>query len=231
VGIGAQKAGTGWWYKLLCAHPDVYARPDLYKERHFFDHFATRTFGPAECSLYHGWFPRPAGRITGEWTPDYLHLPWVPPLLARAAPEARLLVILRDPVERFRSGLAHHTRLDGPLTMESFQSAVARGFYHDSLRRWLDYFSPGQFLVLQYEGCVADPSGQLDRTHQFLGLEPFVPEGIAERVNASERTIQIDEDARRRLAELYTTDVAALFAQFPDLDPGLWPNFSSAGAR
>ena len=110
VGIGSQKAGTTWWYDAICAHPDVYHRGDIHKERHFFGRYAIRPFGPAECSLYHRWFPRPHDRLTGEWTPDYIQYSWVPALLAQAAPQTRLLVLLRDPIERFRSGLAHQRR-------------------------------------------------------------------------------------------------------------------------
>ncbi|HEX7442670.1 MAG TPA: hypothetical protein VF320_02220, partial [Acidimicrobiales bacterium] len=48
VGIGAQKAGTSWWYELIVDHPQVFARPDIHKERHFFSHFGTTPFGPPE---------------------------------------------------------------------------------------------------------------------------------------------------------------------------------------
>ena len=50
------------------AHPDVYSRNDIHKERHFFDRYAVRQFGPAERSLYHDWFPRPSGSLTGEFS-------------------------------------------------------------------------------------------------------------------------------------------------------------------
>jgi len=230
VGIGAQKAGTTWWHDLIAAHPRVASRPDIHKERHFFDRYATRPFGPAECSLYHDWFPRRPGSLTGEWTPDYIHLAWVPPLLARAAPRARLLAILRDPVERFRSGLAHHRRDSGRLTVDSYQDAMSRGFYDLALRRWAAYFPPEQILLLQYERCVTDPASELARTYRFLGLEPFVPDGMRNRVNATTHAPELDEDVRRRLVELYSPDVRALCVRFPDLDLGLWPSFSGLGA-
>jgi len=231
VGIGAQKAGTTWWYDLVCAHPGVYDRTDIHKERHFFDRYTVRSFGPAECSLYHDWFPRPPGRLTGEWTPDYLHLPWVPALMARAAPHTRLLALLRDPVERFRSGLAHQRRHQGRLTMDTYQDAIARGFYHDTLSRWSQHFASDQILLLQYERCVSDPQRELARTFRFLGLEPFVPHGIGNRVNTTARSLELDEDVRRRLVELYSSDVLALSSRFPDLNLSLWPNFSDFGSR
>jgi hypothetical protein len=226
VGIGVQKAGTTWWQQAICAHPDVFSRSDIHKERHFFDRYVTRPFGAAECSLYHDWFPRPSDRVTGEWTPDYIHYPWVPPLLAQAAPKTRLLVILRDPVERFRSGLAHQRRDRGRLTVESYQDAVTRGLYHETLQRWHEYFPPEQILLLQYERCIADPAGQLARTYRFLGLEPFAVQGMERRVNSTARTLTLDEDVRRRLVELYTPDACALSAFSSEFDLDLWPNFT-----
>jgi hypothetical protein len=226
VGIGTQKAGTTWWFDAICAHPDVFSRADIHKERHFFGRYAVRPFGPADCIRYHDWFPRPPASMTGEWTPDYIHCPWVPALLARAAPGARLLILLRDPVERFRSGLAHQRRDRGGLTVETYRDAVARGLYHDALRQWAAYFPAEQILVLQYEQCMADPACQLARTYRFLGLEPFVHEGIRTRVNVTADTLDLNEDVRRRLVELYESDVHALSESLPELDLRLWPNFT-----
>ena len=233
VGIGAQKAGTTWWFDAICTHPDVYSRADIHKERHFFGRYATRPFGSAECSLYHDWFPRPSGNLTGEWTPDYIHCPWVPALLAQAAPGTRLLVLLRDPVERFRSGLAHHRRDSGRLTVATYQEAVARGLYHEALCRWMTYFPPEQLLVLQYEQCIADPARQLARTCRFLGLQPFVHKGIEDRVNvtADAHALDLEEGVRRRLVELYESDVRALSQCFPELDLALWPNFTAISVK
>jgi hypothetical protein len=229
VGIGVQKAGTSWWYDALQAHPGVYSRDDLHKERHFFDRFATKTFDPSQCSQYHGWFPRLPGTIAGEWTPDYINLPWVPPLLAQAAPRTRLLIMVRDPVERLRSGLAHLRRDGHKLTTQAYADAIARGFYEESLRRWAVHFSPAQMLVLQYEHCVADPEGQLARTFRFLGLDPFRSSTMEDRVNVTTRAVTLDEGARRRLAELYAADSAALSQRFPEVDLERWPSFRSVG--
>jgi hypothetical protein len=228
VGIGVQKAGTTWWYQLICAHPDVWSRPDIHKERHFFNRYAIRPFGTLECSLYRSWFPRPSGFQTGEWTPDYFHLPWVPGLLAQAAPESRLLVVLRDPVERFRSGVAHlRNERTIPMT-EIYSDAVSRGFYGATLRRWMEHFPSEQILLLQYERCVIDPAGELARTYHFLGLDPFIPEEIEDRVNASTHIVELDATVRRRLVELYASDMLALSLRFPDLDLDLWPSFAAS---
>ena len=227
VGIGVQKAGTTWWHGLVAAHPQVSVRPDIHKERHYFDRFAVKAFGPADVAQYHGWFPRRPGTVAGEWTPDYLHLAWVPGLLARAAPEARLLVLLRDPIERLRSGLSHHRAQRGRVTAEVWADAVDRGFYDQQLAGWASFFPPDRILLLQYETCVADPAGELARTYRFLGLDPFVPEGLSRRVSATTRTVPLPHDVRERLVDLYTADVSALAKNHPELELRRWPNFDA----
>jgi Sulfotransferase family len=228
VGIGVQKAGTSWWYSLLVAHPGVTEHPDLHKERHFMSRFGYQGFADSEIGRYHGWFPRVPGTLAGEWTPDYLWFGWVPPLLKRAAPDTRLLVVLRDPIERFRSGLAHQLGDGGRRTGATLSEAIDRGFYDRQLSRWIEFFPPDQMLVLQFEQCVADPEANLVRTYRFLGLdETFRPPNLAVRVNESARALPpVDPELKDRLIELYQPDVAALGKRDLGLDLSLWPHFS-----
>jgi hypothetical protein len=229
VGVGVQKAGTSWWYELIIDHPDVFARTGIHKERHYFSHFGVRPFGQREMEQYHGWFPRPPGTKTGEWTPDYLGFPWVAPLLAQAAPEARLLVLLRDPVERFRSGLHFRLSHGAPDDESVVADAVRQGFYARSLRRYLDYFPLEQMLVLQYERCASDPAGQLNATYRFLGLAEHRPQHIDRPINPSGGKQQLDQEAVLRLVDLYAADVQELSAMIPSLDLSCWPHFRSLG--
>jgi hypothetical protein len=227
VGIGAQKAGTTWWYELMVTHPGISAHVDIHKERHFFDRFGAVAMTPTDIDRYHRWFPRPVGTATGEWTPDYLSFPWVPPLLRRAAPDTRLLLLLRDPVERFRSGLDHLDRMGTPRDGTAIADAVQRGFYFRALEVWLDHFDADQLLVLQHERCVLDRDGQLDLTFRHLGLAPHRPpaEEQAARSTAGRRG-PLDDDVRRYLVELYAPDVIALAEHHPGLALALWPNFA-----
>ena len=227
VGIGAQKAGTTWWQSLLATHPGVSSRGDIHKERHFFDRFGLYPFGPSDVDLYHRWFPRREGTITGEWTPDYFDLPWVAPLLRRAAPHARLLLLVRDPVERFSSGLAHQIRHGIPCDTTTIFYATERGFYERTLTGWLEHFEADQLLVLQYEQCEADPDAQLAITFEFLGLTEYHLSD-AERPPRPDLSPQpaLDVEVRKRLVDLYAEDVAGLAARFSYIDLKLWPNFS-----
>ncbi len=227
VGIGVQKAGTTWWYEQMLTHPGISSHEGIHKERHFFDRFGARSMGPTDIDQYHGWFPRRLGTLTGEWTPDYFAYPWVPPLLKKAAPNARLLLLLRDPVERFRSGLDHLDRMGTPRDGTAIADAVQRGFYDRALGVWLEHFDAGQLLVLQHERCVADRDAQLDRTFEHLGLAAHRPWDTEQPARPpTSRRAALDDEVTEQLVRLYAPDVAGLSARLPDLDLALWPNFA-----
>ena len=169
--------------------------------------------------------------MTGEWTPVYLAAPWVPAMLAAAAPEAKLLVTLRDPIERYLSGLQRHHRTaratGEPLNAMAPLEAFMRGFYHAQLTRLLAHFERSRVLVLQYERCVRDPLGELQHTFAFLDLKDmgFVPDLEAHPNRQAEKP-ELHLDARRALVEAYTPDVSELVRGFPEIDLALWPNFA-----
>jgi len=227
VGIGGTRAGAPGWHRRVLDHPDVSDRRDLPPARHYLSHFATDRFGPEHVLEYHRWFPRRPETITGEWTPSYSSLPWVPALLARAAPDARLLMMVRNPVERFRlafaGGAEYRVSQAGTATAE----AVERGFYGAQLGRVLEHTRRGRILVLQYEQCRADPDGQLAATYRFLGLDDaYRPDRSRSRVG-SPAAPGLDAEVESRLVDLYRPDVAALAALVPTLDLSLWPQFSA----
>lgn len=225
VGVGVQKAGTSWWYELIAAHPGVYHQEGFHKERHFFKDLALSELSALDAGEYHLWFPRPEGLVTGEWTPDYLHQHWVAPMLRSAAPGARLLVLLRDPVERYRSGLDHHRQRGEKLTPQVVADAFARGLYGAELSRLESVFPRSQLLVLQYEACVESPRRLLAETYSFLGLDDsFVPADLSRRVSATTiAPIQLPQEVRRHLAELYRDDLRLLGELHPEIDLDRWP--------
>lgn len=224
VGVGAQKAGTSWWHAALATHPRVHQPRTAPKEHAFFGRFAERPFTERDAELYHWEFPRPPGALAGEWTPRYMFDFWTPPLLARAAPEARILVLLRDPVERYRSSVRAQLVGGGNVAVIASE-AYARGFYFEQLSRLLEHVPREQLLVLQYEQCRADPRGELGRTFAFLGLDDVdVPaEVLGERVNPTRApALELDEPIVEALRRAYAEDTGRLFAAFPELDPALW---------
>ena len=227
VGVGTARSGTTWWDSLISAHPRVSRPPQTPKEVHFFDGRWDGALSQPDIDRYHRFFARPDGHLSGEWTPGYMLDVWTPRLLQRAAPEARLLVLLRDPVERFRSGrtLAENRFSVGSTARAAANAAFNRGIYADQLTRLLRVFPRDQVLVLQYERCVADPAAQLRRTYRFIGLEPIIPEGleVGARVNESRGPkVTLSAWQEDQLVRRYAPENERLTALVPDLDLSLW---------
>ncbi|MFV2064260.1 MAG: sulfotransferase domain-containing protein [Chloroflexota bacterium] len=231
--MGAQKAGTSWWNSMIHQHPDVHRAGRQPKELHFFDRSWEQPFGEADIERYAQYFPRPSGGVAGEWTPGYLIDFWTPELLSRAAPGARILVLLRDPIERLRSGLTHQQATSRKaLTDRDIQGAFQRGLYAPQLRRVLAAFPLEQVWVGQYEACRAEPRAELARTYQFLGLTPFDPDEDSFRgeVNPTTRQkLELPASLRAALLDGYAYDIEQLPEMLPGLDLSLWPSAREAG--
>jgi hypothetical protein len=236
VGIGAQRSGTSWWYRGIEAHPGVVRIKGQRKELHYFNRFWDGEVPPDFAQTYASLFPRPPGTISGEWTPRYMHDYWSLPLLREAAPDARVLVILRDPVERYRSGAARMVRLaeeaGRPLRMIEITDALWRSFYHEQLKRLFELYRRDQVLVLQFERCRTDPAGQMEATCRFLGLEPFgeLPSQLVRDRSPRDKPPLADR-LRDELVARLSDDVRKLIDLCPEIDPSLWPNFNHIAAK
>ncbi|HEV2371810.1 MAG TPA: sulfotransferase domain-containing protein [Streptosporangiaceae bacterium] len=225
VGVGTMRSGTTWWYSLLAAHPTVAEPEQRYKEVHFFDHY--QRVVPIDPVSYHRYFPRPPSMMCGEWTPRYMYDYWTPPMLRRAAPRAKILVQLRDPVTRFLSGLSHHQSHGYQVTQALLHQQYERSLYAVQIQTLLAYYPSEQVLVLQYERCLADPIGQIHRTLEFIGVDPADWRGesmIPARVSQTRPAPpELDPATYEALATALCADLPGLFALLPDLDPELWP--------
>ncbi len=151
------------------------------------------------------------------------------------APNAKFIVILRDPIDRFVSGMLHQLRGDNALLKSVISLNVianaqfTRGLYFQQLQRWLANFPRSQFLILQYEKCKLEPKVQLRRTFEFLDLPEISLDSINFRARKN-RTwnrgdYELTEANRRSLIDAYRDDVIKLGDDFPEVDCGLWKNF------
>jgi hypothetical protein len=239
--FGAQKSGTTWWFRLIEEHPDVVQPKDQRPELHFFDRLWAEWPDDAAIGRYHRYFPRPAGKIVGEKTPEYLSSPWVPPMVKLAAPDAKAIVLLRDPVERYVSGMSHMDR--GGLVEESSEEgvvrvlgdrmrvvtdAIARGLYASQIEWLLESYPKDRLLVMPYEACASDAAGQLAKTIDFLGLPPFElsAEVLARPRNMAKlEKVAVPDEHLELLRRYYRSDVERLRGLLPDLDISPWPHF------
>jgi hypothetical protein len=238
--FGAQKSGTTWWFRLIEQHPGVVQPKNQRPELHFFDRLWGDWPDEAAIASYHRYFPRPEGSLIGEKTPEYLSCPWAPPMVAASAPDARAIVLLRDPLERYVSGLSHQDRGglisevdgDGRLFGDRLRvvtDAIARGQYATQLEWLMEAFPSDRLLVLQYEHCAADPASQLARTYEFLGLPPHTLDHdvlIQPRNMAKLEKVGVPQEHADLLKRYYAPEVRRLRTLVPDLDLALWPHFA-----
>ncbi len=222
VVIGAQRSGSTSLYRYLTSHPNIASA--RFKEIKYFSAFAERPWG-----WYRRQFPDalPPGTITGEATPYYLFHPHAPRRIAERLPRARLLAVLRNPVDRAYSHWAHETargaewlpfadalaaepdRLAGErermLADERYASAAyqnhsyaARGRYAEQLDHWLGHIDRERLLVLRAEDLYADPAAAVRIATDFLGVPPAP---LLDARQHNERAYPpLDPALRRRLA-------------------------------
>ena len=229
IGVGTQRSGTTWMQRLLIDHPRIVMPGDRRKEQHFFDWFGKTPMTDADIARYHAGFPRGPDQVAGDWTPRYMRDVWTPRLIPRAAPDAKILVIFRDPVERYRSGVLHTlARRGGRAATYLATDAVERGRYALQLKRVFDYVDRSQVLILQFERGLAEPLEQYHRTLEFIGLPPeHVPTDLT-RTRGTPQSAKKEpfwDDFKQALVRELEPDVAELKELAPEIDLELWPNF------
>lgn len=229
VVLGTQKGGTTTLQEQLLRHPQAFLSDQ--KELQFFTlHFA----------LGLAWYERQFAAANpeqhcGDITPYYLFHPEVPQRLRQCLPQARLVVVLRDPVERTLSGLFHSIRLglepegveralalepsrlqgaeeclravDGVHRSHQVHSYVARSRYEQQLDRFEPELQAGRLLVLRSEDWFARPEQIWPQLLAFLGLkeQPLPLQSRAFNTGAGEAAL-VPSGIRARLrAELEPT--------------------------
>ena len=192
--VGAAKSGTTALWTHLGAHPDVFM--SQVKEPHHY----SRGGAPGQEVVkdpvaYARLFADGAGhRYRGEASPSYLWDAESPGRIREAAPDARIVISLRDPLERAHANYWTSVRVG--LESRTFAAAVheelaadevdhlripppyvARGFYDEQVPRYLDTFGDAT-MVLLFEEFVADVRGTMRRLFGWLGLDPAPAETL-----------------------------------------------------
>lgn len=235
---GAQRCGTTSMYRALAAHPAV-LKAVLHKGVHYFDvgyahgmrwyqgHFPTRRSGARRSRLLGG-----VPVQTFESSPYYMYHPHAASRIAADLPGVRLVVLVRDPVERAYSHHAHEvargfeTETDFGRALELEPSrlrgqaealALDPGYYsfshqHQAYRargeyvRYLEHLSTvisrDRILVVDSEDFFAEPEPVYDAVLAFLGL-PRLAYPRFERYNARPHRAPMDPGVRRELQRHY----------------------------
>ncbi len=236
--VGAQRCGTTSLFRALARHPALLPNVLDAKGVHYFDtnyhqndawyfaHFASQ----AERDRHTDKVGQRA--IVGEASPYYLYHPAGAERMARTIPDAKIIVLLRDPVKR---AISHHLHmlweghesvadLDEALDLESSRlegieqrlvtepsfvsrphqhySYVARGHYATQLERLYTQFDRENVLVMATETLTGDSRPSLAKIQEFIGLEPDLTIDLEKR-NASSK-FEPRPETLKRLADEFT---------------------------
>lgn len=197
--VGAAKAGTTSLYAILRQHPDVFM--SYPKEPHFF----TQVTPPYELRWHFEAYREPARylrlfdgsrgiKAIGEASTSYLLHPQVPQRIRRQVPGARIIISLRDPIERAYSHYLMHVR-EGIQSLNFYDALmedldrtdeawaishfyVGKGRYAEQVRRYIEAFGQERVKVVLFDDLKRDPRAGLRDIAEFLDLDPAPLAGI-----------------------------------------------------
>jgi len=224
---GTQKGGTTTLDALMRRHPQVQMART--KETHFFDNDMLDWTAP-DYSLLHGHYIDD-DRMRGEATPITMY--WKPAIqrLVAYQPDIRLILLLRDPVERAYSGwnmsfqydrehlpFAEAIRTGRARVASNAESArrhsyVERSQYGAQLDHLLKVFPRDRIHIEITEEFLADQAAGLARVTAFLGIDTFVSDIVPVHMNparAQKPAIAMTEDDAAYLARIFTPDIKAV---------------------
>lgn len=212
VVVGAPKCGTTSLYHYLKQHPEVYL--PTRKELHYFtrSELARDTAGPGDATVlqhlcadraayeaeYAGAADQP---VRGDISPSYFDFAEVAPAMRRELGEARIVILLRDPIAKAFSQYMHLVR-DGRETLPFYDALHAEAdrarrhwsmiwryagssHYAWRLRHYLEAFGVERVRVYRFEDFVADPQAMLADLWRWLGIDPSIRPDTSRTFNAS----------------------------------------------
>ena len=245
--IGAQKCGTSSLYEYLVQHPCIASAKGYLasnKEVRYFNRYYDKG-----VTWYRGHFPsyfhktyfritQHSNLITGESSPSYIFHPHAPKRVFKVVPRAKLIVLLRNPVDRAFSHYQHVVRLGKEdLSFEvaikaeperlkgekekimsdehylsfnySYHSYLTRGIYVDQLKSWFNIFPKEQMLILNSEQFFADPNEHFKRVVKFLNLPDWTLEEYKKANQGRYETM--DKSVRASLNAYFEPHTRALY--------------------
>jgi len=229
--IGAAKCGTTSLYDYLTQHPSIYSADR--KEIYFFDRYY-----PLGINWYKGFFRLKIFKnfkkingsfLTGEATPTYIHHPLAAERISKSIPKAKLIVLLRNPVDRafssynmqkkhgiesltFQEAIkAEESRLAGEYEKmisnpnyysyyTQWYAYLTRGIYVDQLKVWMKFFPKNQFLIIKSEDFFENEDNIYHQVLTFLNLPYKKIKFEKQNVGKYE---QMDKKIRKELLEFF----------------------------
>ena len=219
--VGATKCGTSSLNYYLSHHPQI-----LFSHKKELDFFWKYFHQGMDWYLSH--FPTISDRsnfLTGEATPNYLRFPIVAQRIKKYCPDSKLIILLRNPVDRAVSW--HYHKSNRGLTNDSLEQAITKeiklletlsesdivniGFndpdniitslYYYQIKAWMEYLPRQQFLILKSEDFYSYPGIIMEKVFTFLGLPSHKIDQYP-KINVGSYH-SIDQELRRTLSEYF----------------------------
>jgi hypothetical protein len=237
--VGPQKCGTTTIYGLLRQHPDIFLPQQ--KETHFFFwngrepnfvDYGAREINQnsvTELDAYQRLFASAGKRVCGEVCPTYLYAPAGAGEIHRAAPNAKIVTILRNPIARSFSAY-RFMQMIGSEKARSFEEALALeddhrrdnwqtmshyvsgSLYAPQLARYYDTFDPANILAIDFEDLKRDPIEVTDRILAFIGLPPLPATATVTQTN---KTVPVKSGLVRELLVHHRGGISVLGKMLP----------------
>lgn len=190
IGIGGMRCGSSWIFQCIKEHPEVCNSSR--KELNFFD--KDNNYKKGIEGYYKPKFEKcPPDKIKGEFSPTYLHNPRAPYRIQSHFPNTKLIVSLRDPIERaysqYRYGKAQNKRMS---IYKNFHEAIKKdselvqnSLYHEKLKKFFELFPENNILVIHFEEIRNYPDDTIKKIYKFLELNDvdFTPSPLNKKRN------------------------------------------------
>lgn len=170
--VGPQKSGTTWIYKYLSGHEEIDLATTT-KETFFFDFNYEKGLA---------WYEKqfPGSRRAVEVAPTYFHSRSAPARIKHHAPNAKIIITIRDPLKRAFSLYLHEMkkgRFDGTFqeALSSCSIIKESSRYGDNISRWLDLFGGNNVKILFVEDLKENPIKFVEELCDFIGITPIKP--------------------------------------------------------
>ena len=196
IGIGAPRSGTTWIDGCLREHPQI----DMthVKELSFFNKkkgiygYEPEWRYKKGIKWYKKQFPN-SSKIKGDFTVFYLYDKQTPKLIYKHFPNTKIIVCLRNPIDRAYSNYwLHKTNFMSLEKQKTFEKAIIkqkeyleRGSYYKYLKRYYDVFPAKNIYVIFYNDILNKPEKVIRGLYKFLNVDSdFKPELLHRKINA-----------------------------------------------
>jgi len=242
--IGSQKSGTTSLFEYLLQHPSIPS--NLSKDIRFFDKYYNKG-----VNWYKLYFPINTKKFLkqnlqnnnfciGDGTERYLDYPHTPERIKKLTPNAKFIILLRDPITRTHSH--YNFNVNRGIESRSFENAIEyekkiisvefdkmlknpsyysddyfkfsyidRSIYVKKLKRWMEVFPKEQFLILQSEKFFEDPSKVYNQVLKFLNLPKWDLEKYEQFRKQKHVSPKIEKNTLNSLDEIFQPHNRELF--------------------